>query len=43
MSIGKDAVIVYIIKYMPAWIRSGWYPQIEIISSVGINEASNQI
>jgi len=24
INIGKDAVIVYIIKYIPAWIRSGW-------------------
>lgn len=40
---GKEAVIVYIIKYILAWIRSGWYPQIRIINKVGIRDASNQI
>jgi len=41
INIGRDAVIVYIIKYIPACIRSGWYPQYKIINSVGIREASN--
>jgi len=43
INIGKDAVIVYNIKYILACIRSGWYPHAIIIINVGINEASNQI
>lgn len=40
---GSDAVIVYIIMYIPACIRSGWYPQPRIKNRVGINETSNEI
>jgi hypothetical protein len=40
---GNDAVTVYIIKYILAWTRSGWYPHIIIIIIVGIRDASNQI
>lgn len=43
INIGKEAVIVYNIKYIPACNRSGWYPQNKIMMSVGISEASNQI
>jgi len=43
INIGRDAVIVYIIKYILAWSRSGWYPQVIMIIMVGIREASNQI
>jgi len=43
INIGNDAVMVYIIKYIPACIRSGWYPQYMMIRSVGMREASNQI
>lgn len=43
ISIGREAEIVYIIKYMLAWTRSGWYPHVMIIIIVGIREASNQI
>lgn len=43
INIGKDAEIVYIIKYILACSRSGWYPQVIIITIVGIREASNQI
>ena len=32
--------MVYIIIYILAWIRSGWYPHIIIIIIVGISEAS---
>jgi hypothetical protein len=42
-NIGKDAVTVYIIKYILACIRSGWYPHSIIMNIVGIREASNQI
>ena len=35
--------MVYIIRYMPACSRSGWYPQTRIRRSVGIKEASNRI
>lgn len=42
-NIGRDAVIVYIIRYIFAWSRSGWYPHIIIITIVGIRDASNQI
>lgn len=42
-NIGSEAVIVYIIKYILACKRSGWYPQFIIIIIVGIREASNQI
>jgi hypothetical protein len=38
---GSEAVIVYIIMYIPACNRSGWYPHPRIINRVGINEASN--
>lgn len=40
-NIGNDAVTVYIIRYMLAWIRSGWYPHIIIIIIVGTKDASN--
>jgi hypothetical protein len=43
INIGRDAVIVYNIKYILAWSRSGWYPQVIIITIVGMREASNQI
>jgi hypothetical protein len=42
-SIGKEAKIVYIIKYIPACKRSGWYPHNRMMSKVGIKEASNQM
>lgn len=40
---GRDAVIVYIIRYMPAWIRSGWYPHPIIMISVGMRDSSNMM
>lgn len=40
---GRDEVTVYSIKYIPASNRSGWYPHINTIISVGISEASNII
>ena len=40
---GNDAPIVYKIKYIPASNRSGWYPQVRIIISVGISDASKKI
>jgi len=40
---GRDAVIVYIIKYILACRRSGWYPHVIMITMVGIREASNQM
>lgn len=40
---GREAVIVYSIRYRPACSRSGWYPQPIIRSRVGINEASNKM
>lgn len=43
INIGKEAVIVYSIKYILAWRRSGWYPHVMIIIIVGIRDASNQI
>lgn len=43
MNIGTEAMTVYIIMYILACIRSGWYPHIIIISIVGIKEASNAI
>jgi len=43
INIGSEAVIVYIIKYILACSRSGWYPQVIIIIIVGIRDASNQI
>lgn len=43
INIGNDAVTVYIIKYILAWRRSGWYPHNMIIIMVGINDASNQM
>jgi len=43
INIGKEAVIVYIIKYILACKRSGWYPHVIIITIVGINDASNQM
>lgn len=43
MNIGRDAVIVYIIRYILACNRSGWYPHDIIINIVGTRDASNQI
>jgi hypothetical protein len=43
INIGSEAVIVYIIKYILAWSRSGWYPHVIIMSIVGIRDASNQM
>lgn len=43
INIGSEAVIVYSIKYMLAWSRSGWYPHVIIITIVGISDASNQM
>ena len=43
INIGSEAVIVYIIKYILAWSRSGWYPHVIIMSMVGIRDASNQM
>jgi len=40
ISIGREAVIVYIIKYILACNRSGWYPQDIIINIVGTRDAS---
>lgn len=40
---GKEAVIVYNIKYIPAWSRSGWYPHPNTKRRVGIREDSNKI
>lgn len=37
---GREAVTVYIMRYIPACIRSGWYPQPRIRRRVGIREAS---
>jgi len=42
-SIGKEAKMVYIIRYIPACNRSGWYPHNKMMSRVGIKEASNQM
>lgn len=41
ISKGKEAEIVYSIKYIPACKRSGWYPHPRIRARVGIREASN--
>lgn len=38
---GKDAITVYIIKYIPACKRSGWLPYLVIINKVGIRIISN--
>jgi hypothetical protein len=43
INIGSEAVIVYIIRYILACSRSGWYPQVIMIIIVGIRDASNQI
>lgn len=40
---GREATVVYIIRYIPACRRSGWYPQSRISTRVGISEASNRI
>ena len=40
---GREAVTVYIIKYIPACRRSGWYPHPKISKRVGIKEASKKI
>lgn len=40
---GNEAVIVYIIRYIPAWRRSGWDPDLVISNRVGINTISNII
>lgn len=38
---GNEAVIVYNIKYIPAWSRSGWFPDFVISNNVGIRIISN--
>jgi len=38
---GRDAATVYTIIYIPAWSRSGWYPQPKISIRVGMRDASN--
>lgn len=40
---GRDAVIVYSIRCIPASSRSGWYPQVRIIMRVGMREASKKM
>jgi len=40
---GREAVIVYSIIYIPAWVRSGWYPQPRIRIRVGISDASKKM
>lgn len=40
---GREAVIVYKIRYNPAWRRSGWFPSLVIIINVGIKTISNII
>jgi hypothetical protein len=40
---GSEAVTVYIIRYILAWSRSGWYPHSMISAIVGISDASNAI
>jgi len=40
---GRDALIVYIIIYILAVFRSGWYPHIIIIKRIGISDSSNII
>lgn len=40
---GKDAETVYKIRCIPASRRSGWYPQVRIMISVGIREASKKM
>ena len=40
---GREVKIIYIIRYVPAWRRSGWYPQPKMRIKVGIREASNII
>lgn len=42
-SMGSEAIIVYIIMYILACTRSGWYPHTIIIIIVGTKDASNQI
>lgn len=40
---GKEAVTVYKTKYIPAWSRSGWFPNFTIKIRVGTNTISNMI
>lgn len=39
---GKEAAIIYIIKYVPACSRSGCRPQERIRIKVGISDASKR-
>lgn len=41
INMGRDAVIVYNIKYILACNRSGWYPHVIIMIIVGMRDASN--
>jgi len=40
---GREAVIVYKIRYIPAWSRSGWLPNLVTMIKVGIKTISNII
>lgn len=40
---GRDAVTVYIIRYILACRRSGWYPHARMRNKVGIKEASKKM
>ena len=40
---GKDPLMVYNIKAIPAPMRSGWYPQPKITKVMGINLSSKLI
>ena len=40
---GNEAQMVYIIMYIDAWRRSGWYPHFRIRNKVGISDASNEM
>lgn len=40
---GKEAVMVYKIRYIPACNRSGWFPDLVIKRSVGTRITSNII
>lgn len=42
-SMGSDAIMVYIIMYILACTRSGWYPHSMMMIMVGIREASNKM
>jgi len=40
---GREAVIVYIIMYIPACVRSGWYPHPRMRIRVGIRDISKKM